>query len=418
MPKISSLYLASEKLTFEGDQPIEGEAKVFFRITPSPQVVIEVTASEISEIHAKRLRGEPIRIRLPQRGISAEVVIVSWITSNTTFITAVPCLEPLVTGPSEDPVLVEFQVLNFVDFLGPQGNSLTIVAGEWQIDLYPVNRLPEVVADLKTMGGYDFTHTGKLQRFDKKPFSTASACDVMRALHYFLSFARGFWNGLGLSVGRDNKGDIVWEEWGARHTTSWRQAESWFDPRKPNLLPDVFPGFFDRWSIPLWREPVERVLYWYLGSNIASGGIEGGLILTQAALELLAWVLLVEDKSILSRDGFKRIPAADQIRLLLSALRIPLIVPPELAELKLLCNRLKGVDGPSVLTELRNAFVHPGDRKRAKSASSLACFEAWSLGQWYIELVLLNLCGHNGEYGNRLKRTRWMGDVDPVPWSF
>jgi hypothetical protein len=46
------------------------------------------------------------------------------------------------------------------------------------------------------------------------------------------------------------------------------------------------------------------------------------------------------------------------------------------------------------------------------------CFEAWKLGQWYLELALLGICGYSGTYDNRLDHLKWpYGNIEKVPWN-
>ncbi len=65
------------------------------------------------------------------------------------------------------------------------------------------------------------------------------------------------------------------------------------------------------------------------------------------------------------------------------------------------------------LTDLRNGLVHP-DKKNEPPEG--AYYDAWRLSLWYIDMILLRLCGHCGDYGNRFKR-RWVGQVEKVPWT-
>ena len=44
-------------------------------------------------------------------------------------------------------------------------------------------------------------------------------------------------------------------------------------------------------------------------------------------------------------------------------------------------------------------------------------YDAWILGQWYIELTLLRLFGYTGSYSDRLRRGVWKSEaVERVPW--
>ena len=43
--------------------------------------------------------------------------------------------------------------------------------------------------------------------------------------------------------------------------------------------------------------------------------------------------------------------------------------------------------------------------------------DGWRLIVWYVELSLLSLFGYKGAYRNRLRRDRWVGLVEDVPWN-
>ena len=74
----------------------------------------------------------------------------------------------------------------------------------------------------------------------------------------------------------------------------------------------------------------------------------------------------------------------------------------------------KWVDGPHAFTEFRHGIVHPNLLKRVLNAESGATYEVCCLGRWYLELVLLALCGYQGKYVNRLLIPRQSPEF--VPW--
>ena len=61
------------------------------------------------------------------------------------------------------------------------------------------------------------------------------------------------------------------------------------------------------------------------------------------------------------------------------------------------------------VVEIRNTVVHPSHKYGKISAR--AYYEAWNLGQWYFELMLLSRCQARGEYSNRLTQ-KWVGEVE------
>lgn len=425
MRYIDKVQISLEAVSFNDGEGPTLEADVSLRLLPTPRVTIEISIPQGFQIPVSVATDGVFSLRFPQRGISTELIRSSLTISNLSKVVGIPVLEPIVVGPTGDAARLEFWLMNFPDFVvrgQREGNNFyeriaRLVAEEWCVEIEPTEETSEALEYLKSSGGYAFTHRGRVQRLDQQSFSISGVSDVLNALHYFLSFARGVWTGPALVRGVDSNGLRVWEEWGARLCSQWSTVESWFDSRRADLLAEVFPGFWRRWKNPIWREPLGLALYWYIGSNLSAGGLEGAILLTQTALELLAWNLLVEDMQTVSKDAFNRMPSADQIRLLLSFLKIPLPIPSELGGLQRLGRGFNWVDGPSALTEIRNSIVHPGDRRRLSGINSDERFEAWSLGQWYLELALLKILEHDGYYANRLKRGRWVGDVERVPWA-
>ena len=159
----------------------------------------------------------------------------------------------------------------------------------------------------------------------------------------------------------------------------------------------------------MWSDALKATLYWYIAANDRGIGIgvDTGILLAQIALERLSWTYCVLDKGIAREKDFRPrgLSAAKKLRLLLHDLSIPAAIPPEFLTLQ-----AGFKDGPEAITELRNSLVHP-DKSRAFSPGSFA--EAWRLSLWYLDLVLLRICGHTGNYANRCA-CRWVGEVEPV----
>jgi hypothetical protein len=143
----------------------------------------------------------------------------------------------------------------------------------------------------------------------------------------------------------------------------------------------------------------------YLNSNLGSEGvgIDGGLILTQAALERLSH----------QEEG----NTGEKIAVAIEKLGIPRDIPPSCSELLGLQPKVQTqkkeslTNGPRALVRIRNDIVHP--EQTYNNISPKAYYEAWNLGQWYIESILLKLCEYSGEYGHRITR-KWRGEVESL----
>ena len=108
----------------------------------------------------------------------------------------------------------------------------------------------------------------------------------------FLSFVRGKYCSRALVEGEDELGERTWVRWGAHHVESWKTGRAWM-LKNPggNIMAELFPKFvslFESGDQP--GKPLARAIDWYLQSNESAPHV--GLILTEAALELLSYDVL------------------------------------------------------------------------------------------------------------------------------
>jgi hypothetical protein len=155
---------------------------------------------------------------------------------------------------------------------------------------------------------------------------------------------------------------------------------------------------------------MHSAIYWYIRASGVAPGVDGGIILLQAALELLVWQYFILDGHAPAPKQFLKTPASDRMRLLLQACGIPINIPTELTDLVNVAAQRHWQEGPKALAGVRNQLVHPGTHQK------MSYYDAWRLAEWYVELVLLHMLSFQGEYSNRIKH-RWVGEVERVPWA-
>jgi hypothetical protein len=423
------IVISHERVRIEGQSnTFEGEATIAIKHRPQPR--LEVDIPDIPSLDFLDLLNVPkVKINFCARNVATEAYVVTFGPRDEKFhLVALPIKLPVVTGPSQPLSAVLFHVINFHNFMAPtdlvtinedrSGRAIIEVDG-FRIIIDADEKIQELAGSLHRNGGYAITHNGSLVTRNGNPFSAREAENLLEGLHYFLSFCRGSWVDAFLPIGLNANGEVCWEQWGLRQVDPWQARVSWFDEHHGGLLGEVFPGFWQLWKDEQWRDPIRTTIYWYVSSSNPRSGTDGSIILTQAALEQLAWVFLVEYRKALSLDGFEKLPAADQIRLLLSTLKIPASIPSELKELEKVAKE-HNWDGPAALTEIRNSIVHPGKmekQKRKLRGSRLPVTDTWSLGLWYVELALLSLFQHKGVYARRLQLPHTPGTVTNVPWA-
>lgn len=333
-----------------------------------------------------------------------------------------PSSQPILvrSGRGEPVSEIHFGVINFPDFIGrgdelrggTDGSSsrhgrVQVAAGPWRIELRESGNLRDILRELDSSRGFAITHEGRIVRSDRGQIDTDEACLLLRALDDFLSFARGAFCSIGLVRSLAADEEVVWERWGCRRVDPWQRPfdPSWFDLHHGHTLGEAFPGFWTVYSAGReQRGAIHEALYWYLRSGTQAGGVDGGLILMQAALERLAHTFYGPKKN----KGTQA-----WLRDALGQRQIPQAIPGGSRALKAYVNSVgkKGdvTDGVFAITRLRNNAVHP--RKDA-SVSGSSYLQAWGLARWFVELMVLNVTGYKGRYANRLTRR-----FEPVPWA-
>lgn len=448
-PIISPLYsqeepsatidLGSVSVEFEyGGETYTEQARVSMRFVPDDRLLFNV-GNKDSRPRDKAPKALATggddwdgKLKLLDRNVTLDVFVIGRSSGAFTLTPRSSCVT--VTPPAEALVECVFHLFNFPDFFGPEDYAITtgqpphqgwircgrvvLKADGWTVTIAGTDGTQDRSKALRNNGGFIITHMGRVERDDHSPFSSEQVEDLLWCLHRFLSFTLGRWAGLALPIGLDQAGKRVFEQWGLPWAVSgpWNGSLSWFDRNHSELLPAAFPGFMTLWKDETWGQAIRKVVYWYMRANEggAGSGVDTGLILSQVALEHLAWTYCVRDRKMVSAAAFSRrgLSASDRLRLLLSGLGVPAAIPDCLRALRSRPGKAWD-DGPDAITSIRNALVHP--RENAKLPDG-AYREAWQLSMWFLDMTLLRLCGYNGTYGNRL-RQRYSGHVEPVPWT-
>lgn len=296
---MSQGYVNSTIQLFEGqieisDPSDEGpwfkaEARISMRLLPTPRVLIKVvnapatppTLNQLGALSTIRLQGGP--------GVKVRTLRIQSDEN-------IPCL----LMPDQQPATfvktgsglqsVRFSVLNFPS-LSQHDHPAMLEDGHWLIEIRPHRYHSAVREVLKVESGYGLTHEALLRRSDNQIFKVEDAENVLRALYFFLSFARGGNCGITGVIGIDGSGSKAWEQWGTNATYPRFTVTSWLDYRLNNHeeLAEAFPGFMRKISLGSYdiQDRMHTALYWYLRSN-ESNDPYSAIILTHAALERLA----------------------------------------------------------------------------------------------------------------------------------
>ncbi len=397
-------------------QSVDIPVSVVLQLYPSPRVVIE--SDSLSDLAYMENR----RSIVLRNGAHLDVLLGA-LYFNPEKTILLPASQP-VTVIDKDFLLKEviFTILDFPEVWGREDKWINdeqsvriphtkLESSDWSIDITGVKNIREAVKTLQQTRGHGITYTGSVTRSDGTTFRVNDVEPLLEALRFFLSIARGASCSLVLVRGQDETGLDSWVRWGAHHSEPWLDYHSAFPRMHSDILSDLFPEF---WILFMDQENSKgstlRALDWYLQSNMSAPYI--GTILTFAALEAFAFLLLKDGE-----DGNKKRSKSgsdrERIERTLSNMQIPLDLPKNCESL----GALRDWDtGPQALVAIRNNLVHP--QRNLVGVSNMDYWEAWHLGQWYFELMLLSRLGYKGRYRNRLADMK--GNEDPfvpVPWA-
>lgn len=419
-----SIRLYNGPVKIDGDDEDLREASINLVWLPEPRVEIEIAGFE-----ADLSKNSRVNLNL----CVAKELDVSWIRvqlSNARVVSTGIVGNPSFSDGVRFAKLI-FHVANGSSYRGAaicnkERTKYAVSRAEctirdWKVTIDALTHFidKDVRRESKEMGGFLITHVGVIEQSGNERFEYEQVSSILESIRQFLSFCSGSWCDPMLSYGLDSNGKIVSESWSTGRTSRESYKTSWFPENSLEGF-SILPMLHERLLDDIWSNAITSAIYWYVLCNSPLYvGVDGAIVLQQAAFELIAWTLLVQDRGVLSANGAEKLPAADKLRLLLSECKIPLDIPEQLQSLSVQAKAENWTDGPEATTSLRNSLVHMKPKKMhlVFNQKSGAMYQAWLLGQWYLELVILRLCNYNGTYLNRLKSGGWKSDaIVPVPW--
>jgi len=420
------IVLAQGLLVISGftsnDEHLSVEGIVFMQFLPQPRIVVELEHID-NRLTDKLDIEQSLKISIER--FSFECMIVQTQTDSMRLI----AIESFICQPETQHLnKATFYIVNFPMCHGQgvqrRNNPLSFSRSRiqlrdsgWIITLDKREDYQQIQEYIKQSDGYVLTYAGLIEREDNCNFTSLELLEQLKKLYLFLSFARGAFTAPIIIEGFSKEGSPIWKDWSHRRFDRWTLTQSnWLSiTQTQNQLSELYPKWNRLMLDPLWEQEIPKVLYWYIhaGRNTQGAGTDGSLILATAALERLSFVLLVHKEKKLSNEKFKK-RLAWSLRKALGLLEIPEHLPDTLSDFCKYSNGNNWQSGPQAVIELRNEIVHPD---RSGTPGPYVSFGALQLALWYIEMMLLRLAGYEGEYSNRLKLSRWKGDVEMLPWK-
>lgn len=305
-------------------------------------------------------------------------------------------------------------------------SEIRLEASGWRIKLQPIRQIREANWAAEDAYGTVLNGVGEIRRIELQQFSPKEATSILEALHYFLSFAFLEWTPPLLVVGSNSVKEKSWQYF--RNHTVRRDRYVGLKGFVPvgggDSLSHAFQGFLSKWQNSSWQEPLQAAIRWLIESSIQSDRDEnGGIAFSQIPLEMLAWMVFVDETEIVNENEFDKLSASSKMQLLLAHCQIGFEVPKGLKTLSKIAQNTKHTTGPQLLTKVRNTIIHPSKKNRAVLSEWESKFgttpdsirrEAQQLFEHYITLVLLFLIGYEGKFRDRTN-SMMFGDKT-VPW--
>jgi hypothetical protein len=315
-------------------------------------------------------------------------------------------------------------VVNFPLFVGgfiswPDGSAargrLVFVGGGWRMTVDHAPGAGELIKTLASRGGFALTNVARVERVSGERFTVEDLDAIVEAFTYFCWLCAETRCGPVLPVGYDDTGTATWARWDAPWIEPYIPAATWLDKLNAGEAERLFPTFLARYQDPYWHELLKHGMHYLIEAG-RPHTVDRAILMAQVMLESFSYSWLVTETGLRTHDAFEADRnAAKHIRAMLLNMHIPIQMPAALVHLRTTRTRSGHLaDGPQALVLKRNAIIHFRSRPQTSTESLI---DAWLLGAWYSELVMLRVCGFNGLYRNRLSDNVWTGVVERVPWA-
>lgn len=401
---------------------LSGASRVFIDLLPSPAVKFEIQADNcnvgIHELFCANLDVGELTSTAPVGRLRVQPF-----SSNGSFVTG--AVETWIDAPGDAITSAKFLIINGPFLRGePLRRGSACFTGRLQVKVNgaTVTVDPLTVDKQSRRSVFQFTHVAQI-RFDSPQAITAVEL-IRNSLFRTLSLMRGRWVGL-LGAWLFDGDQLVHVCPNVTKTSRNGGSHSWCDDSILGVFDELFCCLHAAYQDPKRGEAIQTGFHWLIESSLCAGGVEGSLVLQQAALEALAWYDIVVRRRLCGESGFEKLPASDKIRWLTSLYSIPTTIPPHCKELIAYANafaHLKMKDLPEVLADVRNALIHGTptkvDRLFGRVRGDDERTELWYQLGGILEQAILAMVGYQGMVIRRdVDSVLQVNAVKIVPWA-
>lgn len=390
----------------DSDQQCEIPGRWQFRLTmkPTPHVAWKLEADEFHTMLAGPDTGAVLSYRPPfGPNIDLMKAARNWRMGDATEISGtLPAYELADDALVRD---VRFEVVNWGDVIGAQAtrypdplrmhrNRNEWMSAGWRVTLDGDPDLHQSWKSAKQERGFAVTHSGRLRHPDEKLFSFRESFEVLRCLHFFLSFVRGRRVGIALATGfAHDPGptpliEPIIEHWGVTQVDEATSAQSWYTIGLESELERLFHNFHARWPDEARSRELRMMVSAYCVAHNESIPIEMRILAGYIGLETQRRKNLNQPKleSVLTENNLPH--------------RIKDTIDQPWVEF----------GGPESLVDVRNRIVH----HKADYPGTDELWRAWKTCCYYLELLILRKLDYNGQFSDRFQ-AGWAGTTHDLP---
>ncbi|MFH8435151.1 hypothetical protein ACH4A3_07965 [Streptomyces sp. NPDC018007] len=429
------------------DRPYEG--KVFFTWRPTPQVRMEGTRNsspkDIADLFSDASSTTGMWRTAPSLILGTEI----------SSIPDQPSVKSAEADPStlgdlriEERVHVQLgdgDSLDEMTFLLPNGwraddasficdpenlaltprNGRTTAEGDgWTVvfDLLPSINLKEW-RRIKDLGGYSFTHCGRLTRTDGSPFTSEEGCATLDRIGLGLRLALGRRTSCLLPVGFAG-GSAVWALWSATAVDPMSNASDWLDSSTAaKQVGELISQVLSFTTTTSSLQSFKNALAYYIAAAV-DVDVHLQASLPISGLQLLTFYSFVTAGSLTSKDWANLAPKERvtewEIRKLLDKINVDLTIPAHFLNLAKIGHQMAAAgakrDALGVVIKMRNVATHP-TKQQAGDYTNQQWAEAGMLSRYWLCLALLHMVGYKGEIAAVMQsRPRHHGELRETPW--
>lgn len=415
----------------KGNKPIKIDGEIYYQWFPNAEVKFSGTVTEDSEdFFGFSIADDKYKIVL--NGFDFGNAFLQNISTSQEQTVEGIILGEATVGDKTIPVSkISFAIPNCRDFFGNpvkietdtssgiSRNRLRFENEEYIIIIDKSNNFKNLNKELSDNGGFVLLYFGELTK-KKGDIQFNELNEIIYCFSTFLTFLNGrrcspvFLQGM-------HENNIIWTDYSSYITDQYVAVCSWVPKHSIECLDEIWIVFSDLWKNSNDRDFLISAIHWYVEANMNSGYIEGSIIMSQVALELIYNWLVIEKKRLLIGKDSESISASNKIRLLLSQINGNSQTPETFKDLKaFIKSNNEIIDGVEAFVQIRNALIHSQEEKRKKltKISSGVKYEVKQLAIWYIELSLLYIFKYRGKYYNRCSGKLWAGEGEEIsPYS-